>query len=99
MFSDSSEISICVIVKHVQHTGIIKAFCLLGGGEGRYVKSFSAWGIKKIGGLLFIKEGVGVSTQTDNMSLYADVTSYTSCSISPSLQNHILGPFLGISNP
>ena len=32
MFSDSSEISICVIVKHVQHTGIIKAFCLLGGG-------------------------------------------------------------------
>ena len=35
MFSDSSEISICVIVKHVQHTGIIKAFCLLGGGGGR----------------------------------------------------------------
>ena len=34
MFSDSSEISICVIVKHVQHTGIIKAFCLLGGGGG-----------------------------------------------------------------
>ena len=34
MFSDSSEISIRVIVKHIQHTGIIKAFCLLGGGGG-----------------------------------------------------------------
>ena len=31
MFADSSEISQSVVVKYVQHIGIIRAFCLLGG--------------------------------------------------------------------
>ena len=31
MFAVSSEISLSVIVKHKQHIGIIRAFCLLGG--------------------------------------------------------------------
>ena len=40
MFAVSSEISLSVIVKHKQHIGIIRAFCLLGGTY----KFFSAWG-------------------------------------------------------
>ena len=40
MFVDCSEISIGVVVKHVQHVGIIRAFCLPG-------KFFSAWGDRK----------------------------------------------------
>ena len=32
MFVGWSEISVNVIVEHVQHIGIIRAFCLLGGG-------------------------------------------------------------------
>ena len=33
MFARRPEISISVIVKHVQHVGIISAFCLRGGTE------------------------------------------------------------------
>ena len=40
MFVDCSEISIGVVVKHVQHVGIIRAFRLPG-------KFFSAWGGQK----------------------------------------------------
>ena len=40
MFVGCSEISISVIVKHVQHMGIVRAFVSLGGID----KFFSAWG-------------------------------------------------------
>ena len=43
MFVGCSEISISVIVKHGQHTGIIWEFCLPGG----LVKFFSACGDRK----------------------------------------------------
>ena len=48
MFVVCSEISISVIVKHVQHIGIIRVFCLpgMGGGGG-------GGGGKKIAGLWF----------------------------------------------
>ena len=39
MFVGCSEISISVIDIHVQHVGIIRAFCLPGG----LIKLFSAW--------------------------------------------------------
>ena len=38
-----SEFSISVIVEHVQHVGVIGAFCLPGG----LFKFFSAWGDRK----------------------------------------------------
>ena len=44
MFVRCSEIIISVIVKHVRHIGVFRAFCLLGG----LVKFFSAWGDKKL---------------------------------------------------
>ena len=47
MFADCSEISIIVIVKHVQHVGIIRVFCLSGG----FVEFFSAWEAEKIAGM------------------------------------------------
>ena len=62
MLAGCSEISISVIVKHVQHIGIIRAFCLPGGGGD--LLSFSLHGgTKKIAGLWFA--GGGISTQAD----------------------------------
>ena len=49
MLVGCSEISISVIVKHVQHDGIIRAFMCLGG----LIKFFSAWGTEEITGLWF----------------------------------------------
>ena len=53
MFVGCSEISISVIVKHVQHVGIIRVFCLPGGLN----KFFSAWGgeAEKFAGLWFAR--------------------------------------------
>ena len=47
MFAGCSEISISVIVKHVQHIGIIRTFRMRGG----LIKFLSAWGTEKIAGL------------------------------------------------
>ena len=44
MFLGCSEISICVTVKHEQHIGIIRAFCLSG---GRSFLNFSVSGVHK----------------------------------------------------
>ena len=52
MFAGCSEISECVIGKHVQHVGVIRSFYLLGGTCG-LVKFFIAWGDKKIAGSWF----------------------------------------------
>ena len=57
--------NVSVIIKYVQHTGIMRAFCLPGGGlvkfasvprafclpGGGLVKFVSAWGTEKIAGL------------------------------------------------
>ena len=43
MFACCSEISISVIVKYTQHSGIIMVFCLAGG----LLKIFGAWGAEK----------------------------------------------------
>ena len=51
MIIGCSEISISVIVKHVQHVGIIRAFVCLGGLN----KFFSAWGDRKIACLWFAR--------------------------------------------
>ena len=52
MFVGCSEIGISIIVKHVQHVGIIRAFCLPGG----LVKFFQCLGRqKKTAGLLFVR--------------------------------------------
>ena len=50
MFVGCSEISISVIVKHLQHVGIIRAFCLPGGT----FKFFSAWRTENIAGFWFV---------------------------------------------
>ena len=61
MFVSCSEISKSVTVKHMQHVGIIRAFCLPAG----LAMFFSAWGDrKKNAGLWFAR---GVSTQDDTM--------------------------------
>ena len=52
MFAGCSEISISVIVKHVNHIGILRAFCLPMG----LIKFFSAWADKKIAGNWFARE-------------------------------------------
>ena len=59
------EISISVVVKHVQSIGIVRAFCLPGG----LVKILSARGTEEIAGLCFARGGGGggVSTQADTM--------------------------------
>ena len=51
MSTGCSEISISVIVKHVKHVGIVRAFCLLGG----LIKFSSACGRQKIAGLWFAR--------------------------------------------
>ena len=48
------EISISVVVKHVKSIGIIRAFCLPGGG---LVKILSAWGTEETAGLWFARGG------------------------------------------
>ena len=60
MFVGCSEIGINVIVKHVQHIGIIWAFCLPGG----LVTFFSAWR-DKIPGLWFARRNQYPGSQTD----------------------------------
>ena len=70
MFVGCFDISINVIVKHVQHVRILWAFCLLRGmGFGKFV---NVWGIEKIAGLWFAR---GISTQTDTKP---DLTILTS---------------------
>ena len=51
MSAGCSEISISVIVEHVKHVGIIRAFCLLGG----LIKFSSACGRQKVAGLWFAR--------------------------------------------
>ena len=67
MFVGCSEISKSVIVKHKQHIGIIRAFCLPGGeGVGGGVLSFSVPGGKE----KLLGRGLlgGISTQADTMN-------------------------------
>ena len=73
MFVGCFEISVSVIVKHVQSIGIIRAFCLPGG----IVKILSAWGggqKKLLGSGLVGGEG-GVSTQANTIFLMLHSTS------------------------
>ena len=67
MFVGCSEISTSVIVKHKQHIGIIRAFCLPGwGGGGQEGLSFSVpVGTEKLLGLGLLG---GISTQADTMN-------------------------------
>ena len=67
MFVGCSEISVKVTVKHVQHIGIIRCFCLL----RRNLLSFSVpGGPKKLAGLWFTR---GITTQVDTMKDYLEV--------------------------
>ena len=47
-----SEITKSIIVKHMQHVGLIRAFCLPRGGLAKF---FSAWRTEKIAGLWFAR--------------------------------------------
>ena len=72
MFVSYSEVSVNVINKHVQHIGIIGAFCLSGGGGTLcFSVPFGGKGTEKIVALWFArgrdKEGGAVSTQADAM--------------------------------
>ena len=53
MLAGCYEISVSVIVKHVQHVGIISIFCL----PGELTKFFSTWGTEKIAGLWLNRGG------------------------------------------
>lgn len=57
-----SKINIPVTVKHVEHTGIIKASRL----PGETCKFFSAWGTEKLAGLWSAR---GISSQADTKNL------------------------------
>lgn len=62
MFASCSEVSTSAAVKHVQHTGFIRTFCLPGGTC--YV--FQFLGEHEIAGLWFVR---GISTQAYTMLL------------------------------
>ena len=69
MFVGCSEISISVIVKHVQHVGIIRPSCL----PGRTYQVFQYLGDRTIAGLWFTRDGV--NTQADYELGKAELTS------------------------
>ena len=68
MFVSYSEVSVNVINKHVQHVGIIGAFCL-SGGTLCFSVPFGGKGTEKIVALWFARgwDKGGVSTQADAM--------------------------------
>ena len=72
MFAVCSEISIKVIVKHVQHVGIIWT-CSLPGAD--LLSFLVPWATEKIAGFWFAR---GISTQADTMSNVTILTSLKS---------------------